>query len=328
MASIQKTASGYRAQVAVKGERDSQTFRTRREAEAWASARETDLRESAKVSTAGKTTLRAGLEKYRDEVTQEKRGKRWEEVRINAFLRDPRLPLDKLLSDIDPADFEEWRKGRLSQVSDGTLIREMNVISAFFGECVTRWRWLKESPFSAVKRPPPPDHRNVVIHWRQAKAMTRIMGLSAGRPPRTVSQVLAVMFLLALRTGMREGELCNLTWANVYSDYVFLPVTKSKPRPVPLSMRARRLIERMRGWDEDYVFGGIKPETASSLFRKYRVRAGLEGFTFHDCRHTAATMMAKKVDVLTLCKIFGWSNPKMAMVYYNPTPSQMAAQLG
>jgi hypothetical protein len=39
-------------------------------------------------------------------------------------------------------------------------------------------------------------------------------------------------------------------------------------------------------------------------------------------------MMAKKVDVLTLCKIFGWSNPKMAMVYYNPTPSQMAAQLG
>ena len=33
MASITKTAKGYRAQVYVKGSRDSQTFRTKREAE-------------------------------------------------------------------------------------------------------------------------------------------------------------------------------------------------------------------------------------------------------------------------------------------------------
>lgn len=83
----------------------------------------------------------------------------------------------------------------------------------------------------------------------------------------------------------------------------------------------------MRGFDDVLVFG-IKAQTLDAMFRKYRARAGLSGFTFHDCRHTAATMLARRVDVLTLCKIMGWSNPKMAMVYYNPGASTMAAMLG
>jgi len=37
--------------------------------------------------------------------------------------------------------------------------------------------------------------------------------------------------------------------------------------------------------------------------------------------------MARKVDVLTLCKIFGWRNPKMAMVYDNPKASNIAKRL-
>ena len=34
------------------------------------------------------------------------------------------------------------------------------------------------------------------------------------------------------------------------------------------------------------------------------------------------------VDVLTLCKIFGWKDPKFAMIYYNPKPSDIAKLLG
>jgi integrase len=56
----------------------------------------------------------------------------------------------------------------------------------------------------------------------------------------------------------------------------------------------------------------------------------LAGFTFHDARHTAATRLAmgRRVDVLELCRIMGWKNPKQAMVYFNPTASQIAARLG
>ena len=56
-------------------------------------------------------------------------------------------------------------------------------------------------------------------------------------------------------------------------------------------------------------------------------RVGLDGFTFHDSRHTAATRLAPLVDVLTLCKIFGWAKADQALVYYNPTGSQIAARL-
>ena len=83
----------------------------------------------------------------------------------------------------------------------------------------------------------------------------------------------------------------------------------------------------MRGWDDELVFG-LKAASLDALFRRYRVQAGLEGFTFHDSRHTAATMLAKKVDVLTLCKIFGWKDTKQSLTYYNPTSSSIAALLG
>lgn len=82
----------------------------------------------------------------------------------------------------------------------------------------------------------------------------------------------------------------------------------------------------MRGWDDEMVFG-VKAGTLDALFRKYRARAEMEGFTWHDTRHTAATMISRKVDVLTLCKIFGWADPKMAMVYFNMPASEMAKQL-
>jgi integrase len=89
---------------------------------------------------------------------------------------------------------------------------------------------------------------------------------------------------------------------------------------------ARRLVERMRGWDADTVFG-MSPGTRDALFRRARDRAGLSGFTFHDARHSAATRMAQKLHILDLCKAFGWSNLNQATGYYNPTAAQIAGRL-
>ena len=49
-----------------------------------------------------------------------------------------------------------------------------------------------------------------------------------------MSQAVARVFLFALRTGMRAGEICGLTWDRVHADHVSLPVTKTRPRLVPL----------------------------------------------------------------------------------------------
>jgi integrase len=128
---------------------------------------------------------------------------------------------------------------------------------------------------------------------------------------------------------MRAGELCAIRWPDVKADHVVLHVSKTGAgRHVPVSAVGLRILKRMKGWDSETVFG-LKPQTLDANFRKYRDRAGLKGFTFHDSRHTAATRVAllPNMTLLMLCKIFGWKNPKQAMTYFNPTTRQMAALL-
>lgn len=325
MATYIQYPKGWRAQVAVKGFRKSASFRTKREAVAWASALETELRESATKPLGDRHTMRDALTRYMKEVTPSKRGERWEELRISAMLENLALPLDKPMSKIEPDDFNTWRQARLRKVKPGTVLREFAVLSAVFETARREWRWIPSNPVADVRRPSPPSHRERVITRREIKLMLRALGY-ARTQPRSITQAVGVCFLVALRTGMRAGELCGLKWEDVHSDYCRLHVTKTKPRDVPLTRKAMRLIGLMRGFDKRMVFGMDK-RTLDALFRRARVNAGLNGFTFHDSRHTAATWMAQKIHVLDLCKAFGWSDPKRAMIYFNPSASDIAKRM-
>ena len=75
---------------------------------------------------------------------------------------------------------------------------------------------------------------------------------------------------------------------------------------------------------------GIKSQTLDALFRKARAKAGLAGFTFHDSRHTAATRIGAsgKLQLLEMCRMFGWRNTSQALVYFNMTARELALKLG
>lgn len=331
MASIQKTAKGWRIQLSVRGERDSATFRTKPEAEAWAVRRRDEIL-ALKAGRGGDVkTLRDAIERYRDEVTPSKRGQRWETVRLTSWLTslDHRaLPLHKRLSDLSPEDIAAWRDARQSQRLGGnTILREMGVLSAVLEHTRREWKWITTNPVRDVRKPRTPDHRERVITPGEVAKMCEQMGYSEDAPVTTASQAVAVGFLLAMETGMRCGEVFGLKWSDVHGAYVRLRQTKTVPREVPLSREARRLIERMKGRDKVEVFAvGVK--SVDTLFRRARERAGLSGFTFHDSRHSAATRLALKVDALTLCKIFGWKNASQALQYFNPKASDIAERLG
>lgn len=327
MASIKPTKNGYRAQVYVLRQRASAVLRTKREAEAWAAAKETELRTFVATPAGERTALRAVLERYRDEVSPSKRGHRWEFVRINLFLRHPGLPLDMPVGKITPVEIAAFRDARSKTLAPNSVIREMAILSAVFEQARREWRLVQSNPVQDVRRPRSPDHRDVVISRHQIKAMLREMGYSPQLPIRTVSQAVACAFLAALRTGMRAGELCGLTWDRVHDGYCRTPHkvgrTAASLRDVPLTPKALRIIGKMRGFDPALVFG-LKTASLDAMFRKYRERAGLDGFTFHDTRHTAATWLARKIDVLTLCKVFGWSRMDQALTYYNPKAADIA----
>lgn len=328
MATFRKTAKGYRAEVFVKGQRDSRCFRVKREAEAWALKRETELRDQEGKLPGERITLRQALRKYAEDVSPTKRGQRWELIRLQSFERHPFLPLDKTLSEIGGGDMADWRDARLKEVSSGSVLREFGLLASIFETCRLEWRWIKTNPLREVRRPKSPPHRDVVITKSQQCKMLRTMGYSSKGRCATVTQAVAICFLVAMRTGMRAGELTSLTWGRVKDDYCELTaeVTKAKTaRNVPLTRKTMRLIDRMRGFDSKFVFG-IKTASLDAMFRKYRQRAGLSGFTWHDTRHTAATWIGRsgKIELLEFCRMFGWKDPKLALVYFNATASDIA----
>lgn len=324
MSSITKSAKGYRAQLSVKGERDSATFRTKREAEAWAASRESEMRSELIKTPAERHTLEEAMIRYRDFVAPGKRGARWDVIRINAFLKGS-LPVKLPIGEITPELIGIWRDERLLINAPGSVNRDLGQLSAIFNEAVSEWRWITYNPVRNIRKPLSPAHRSTTITRPQIKGMLKALKYKADKI-RSISNVVAVAFMFALRTGMRAKEICELTWDRVSVDCCYLPVTKTVPRFVPLSKKARRLIEMMRGYDEVFVFG-IATQSLDALFRKARAKAGLEGFTFHDSRHTAATWIAHKMHVLDMCKMFGWASTKQALTYYNPKMSDIAAKL-
>jgi integrase len=331
MATPKKTAQGtWRVQIEIGGVRESGTFDTKREADEWNARRSLELKAEGKAGPGARKTLLDTLRRYSEEVTPKKRGNAKELIRLIAFEdaeKHKHLPLKKLLADVTSDDIGKWRDHRLKLNARGTVLRDIGLLSSVMTKARREWKWIKVNPVSDVSKPTEPDHRERLISGQEIRAVLRQLGHS--KKPRSVSQAVAYAFLLALATGMRAGEISGLRWSRVRLDYVVLVAGETKTgksRDVPLSPVAKRIIDRMHGWDKELVFG-LQPQTLDTLFRRARDRAKLAGFTFHDARHTACTRLARKIDVLDLCKVMGWANTKQALTYYNPKASDIARRI-
>lgn len=82
MASFKKDGNVWRVQVYVKGQRDSGTFQTKTQAQAWAAQRETELRQNKSTGIVVGKTVRDAFHRYEKEVSRTKRGHRYEALRM------------------------------------------------------------------------------------------------------------------------------------------------------------------------------------------------------------------------------------------------------
>lgn len=85
MASYKKDGNVWRVQVYVLGQRDSGTFSTKAQAQAWAARRETELRQQKATGIVVGKTVRDAFDKYEREVSKAKRGYRYEALRMAAL---------------------------------------------------------------------------------------------------------------------------------------------------------------------------------------------------------------------------------------------------
>lgn len=335
MANYSKVKTGWRAQVAVQGVRESKTFTTKAEAIAWATARETEIRTGKATGFEAGRTVGDAFTRYEKEVSASKRGHRFEALRLAAIgsWMVNEQPFRKMrLVDATSEVLGKWRDHRLNvdKVSGSTVNRELNLLSSIFTVAAKEWKWIAASPTTDVRRPKESQPRDRLYTDDEIERICFALGfdLGAEHPVQTVSQRVAVAFLFAIETAMRAGEICGLTPRDVVGRVATLTETKNgTKRKVPLSKRAIELIELLPAPDEGATIFGITTKSLDTLFRKAKTRAAIEDATFHDSRHLAITRLAKKLNVLDLARMVGHRDLKQLQVYYNETAEEMAKLL-
>lgn len=281
--------------------------------------------------------LGEALVRYAREISPSKKGERWEIVRAKAILKNYPDLCSKMMHSITLSDMEAWRESRLrTRTSEhrpppgtATIRREMIYLSSVWETAYKTWKWTDKNLIKEMRREKTNQHRNRRISNAEIDLILAELNRKTGRPA-VKKRALARMFLLAIETGMRLGELCSIDAKNVNLEgkLVLLPSTKNgDSREVPLSPVARHLIKEQMALEHNPIFG-LSSEVASAMFRKAVQNAGIVGLTFHDTRHEAVTRLASKLNVATLAKMIGHRDLKSLMIYYNPTASEIADLLG
>lgn len=324
MATYTKRGDAWRAQVRVKGRASiSRTFDTRAEAKAWAEELEDNVKRGHKP---GRHTFSDAVERFRDDVSVTRKGERWETTRLNKFLRDHTELMATRLTELRTEQFTEWKNDRLKEVSPGSVLRELNLMRSVIEHARLELHWISTNPIADVKKPPAPRPRKRRVSDDEKRRMPIALGWEGGEAT-LVTQRVAVAFLFAIETGMRSGEITALRWKEVHARHVHVPESKNgDARDVPLSKYAQELLTYLPR-DADRVFN-VSDASRDALFREARDRCGFTGLKFHDTRHEALTLLARKLDVLDLARMVGQRDLRSLMIYYNPTADELADRLG
>jgi integrase len=230
------------------------------------------------------------------------------------------------LADITPALIVECRDKlsseptpRGEQRSPATVVRYMAALSHAFTIAVNEWQWLEDSPMRKVKKP------------KEARGRVRFLDDDERQRLLTACQAssnkqLYLCVILALSSGMRQGELMGLKWqdVNLKDGFIILHETKNgERRRVPLSGLALSLLQehaKLRRLDTNLLFPGTihkdKPIDLRKPFETALKAAGINDFHWHDLRHCTASYLAMNgASLAEIAEVLGHKTLQMVKRY-------------
>lgn len=150
--------------------------------------------------------------------------------------------------------------------------------------------------------------------------------------------------LLSLNTGLRIGEACALSWADIDKDDNILsvtgtvirkkaesgegqmvidaPKTPTSLRRIPIPSKLHSILGQMRALSsEGYVLSGgymfVSPRTYEYRFHRVLAQCGIRSINYHVLRHTFATRCIESgMDVKTLSELLGHANTATTLNTY------------
>ena len=152
MATYRKRKSGrWQAQVRRKGyPAQSKSFPTRAAAVRWVRSIEFEMDQGLFVSrhNADTTTVAELLERYLRERTAHKKGVGPESCRIRALLRHPLAK--RYVGTVRGGDIARYRDERLLEVTDGSVRRELTILSQMFTVARKEWEIFVHNPVREI----------------------------------------------------------------------------------------------------------------------------------------------------------------------------------
>lgn len=330
MASIRKLRGRWQGQVRRRGMKPRcKSFDTKSEAERWAreleaqvdkfgSAPDTRILES--------TTLGQLILRYELEVSPLKRGAVQEIQRIKVLQRHDLA--HRTLVGLSPSDISAFRDERLAQVKPATALREIAILSHIIEVAIRDWSYpLARNVVKSIRRP----RINNARHRRLVDDEEIRLHAACDVEPISWWKTL---FIVAVESGMRRGELLGLKWSDVdlVRGVANLELTKNgQRRSVPLSKRA---VDALAGYkltviDPNAELFQIPTSSMELAFRRICGRAGISALTFHDLRHEAVSRMFEKgLGVMEVAAISGHKELRMLARYTHLKTDDLVAKLG
>ena len=350
MASIRKRTSrdgttSFRVDVRLKGFPPQRaTFKRLTDAKKWGQQTEAAIRENRyfKTSESRKHTLAEAIKRYKESVLPTKKDKKkqgalldWWKDEIGSYT----------LADITPAKISECRdkllKGvtqRGTQRAPATVVRYLAALSNVFTIAVNELEWLEDSPMRKVTKPKEPRGR---VRFLSEDTIESDGNVIEGERTRLLkacqkssNPYLYPVVVLALSTGMRQGEIMGLKWEDVdlHQGRITLHETKNgERRVVPLVGKALELLKehsRVRRLGTPLLFPSkvkkhspgegvtYKPIDLRAPWEAALKDAGIDDFRFHDLRHSAASYLAMNgASLAEIAEVLGHKTLQMVKRY-------------
>lgn len=293
----------YRAQVRLNDgiPQQSKSFPTLVEARTWKAQEETKRRQGMYFPsmTSKQTKLDELIDRYIAKVlpSKPKNARNTQQHLLWWKTKLGSLPLNKLSSDLISRTRDlllDKQKKDGKSLSLKTTNRYLASLSAALTYGVEECGWLHTNPCLNVSKFNEGPSRNRLL---TAEEIDRLLNACK----KSKSKALYPIIFLAMRSGMRLGELQKLDWqdVNLNQSAVFLRDTKNgSPRSVPLSDEARAVIEAVAPIQErkGLVFKSNRSGGKLSIYKAFYnalVVAGISDLHIHDCRHLFCTAAAQ-----------------------------------
>lgn len=199
-----------------------------------------------------------------------------------------------------------------------TMLRHLTVLKAILNRA-KRLSLLKENPTCRVQTP---KVNNILVRYLTLDQET---ALFTALPER-----FRPLVRTALNTGLRQGEILRLTWADVDWNVGILTVQDTKAgdrRRVPMNSTVQGILadlkKKANPTSADRIFHHDARYLRRAFDRAVKV-SGLTPFRFHDLRHTFASRLAMQgANDRTIMALGGWKSPRMLDRYAHLSPAHL-----